>query len=133
MGKKISLLVLLAVLVGVLSGIAGVVYQKVYIETVGEGFINIASVKNIMLGCIVGTLVAAIGYFLLSLVLKGKTDMVFNILFVILSFASILGPISFKLPLEQELPELFPGLAVPMHFFPALGWFALKPFFGKSI
>ncbi len=133
MGKKISLLVLLAVLVGVLSGIAGVVYQKVYIETVGEGFIDIASVKNIMLGCIVGTLVAAIGYFLLSLVLKGKTDMVFNILFVILSFASILGPIGFKLPLEQESPELFPGLTVPMHFFPALGWFALKPFFGKSV
>ena len=133
MGKKISLLVLLAVLVGVLSGIAGVVYQKVYIETVGEGFIDIASVKNIMLGCILGTFVAAIGYILLSLVLKGKTDMVFNILFVILSFASILGPIGFKLPLEQESPELFPGLAVPMHFFPALGWFALKPFFGKSI
>lgn len=133
MGKKILLLALLAVLVGVLSGIAGIIYQKVYIETVGEGFVNIASVKNIMLACLLGAFVAAIGYYLLSLVLKGKTDMVFNLLFVILSFASILGPIGFKLPLEQELPELFPGLAVPMHFFPALGWFALKPLFGKSI
>jgi hypothetical protein len=133
MGKKILLLALLAVLVGVLSGIAGIVYQKVYIETVGEGFIDIASVKNIMIGSILGTLVAAIGYFLISLVLKGKTDMVFNLLFVILSFASILGPIGFRLPLEQESPELFLGLTVPMHFFPALGWFALKPLFGKSI
>ena len=133
MGKKILLLALLAVLVGVLSGIAGIIYQKVYIETVGEGFVNIASVKNIMVACLLGAFVAAIGYYLLSLVLKGKTDMVFNLLFVILSFASILGPIGFKLPLEQELPELFPGLAVPMHFFPALGWFALKPLFGKSI
>lgn len=133
MGKKILLLAVLAVLVGVLSGIAGVVYQKVYIETVGEGFVNIASVKNIMTGCILGTLVAAIGYFLLSLVLKGKTEMVFNLLFVILSFASILGPIGFKLPLDQDTPELFPGLTVPMHFFPALGWFALRPLFGKSI
>lgn len=133
MGKKILLLALLAVLVGVLSGIAGIIYQKVYIETVGEGFVNIASVKNIMVACLLGAFVAAIGYYLLSLVLKGKTEMVFNLLFVILSFASILGPIGFKLPLEQELPELFPGLAVPMHFFPALGWFALKPLFGKSI
>lgn len=131
--KKLLLLALLAVLVGVLSGIAGVVYQKVYIETVGEGFVNIASVKNIMGACILGAFVAAIGYFLLSLVLKGKTEVVFNLLFVILSFASILGPIGFKLPLEQDMPELFPGLAVPMHFFPALGWFALRPFFGKSI
>lgn len=133
MGKKILLLALLAVLVGVLSGIAGIIYQKVYIETVGEGFIDIASVKNIMAACLLGAFVAAIGYYLLSLVLKGKTEMVFNILFVILSFASILGPIGFKLPLEQDSPELFPGLTVPMHFFPALGWFALKPFFGKSI
>ena len=83
--------------------------------------------------CVLGAFVAAIGYYLLSLVLKGKTEMVFNLLFVILSFASILGPIGFKLPLEQDTPELFPGLAVPMHFFPALGWFALKPLFGKSI
>jgi uncharacterized membrane protein YfcA len=133
MGKKILLLALLAVLVGVLSGIAGIIYQKVYIETVGEGFIDIASVKNIMMACVLGAFVAAIGYYLLSLVLKGKTEMVFNLLFVILSFASILGPIGFKLPLEQESPELFPGLTVPMHFFPALGWFALKPLFGKSI
>lgn len=133
MGKKIVLLVVLAVLVGVLSGIAGIVYQKVYIETVGEGFVEIASVRNIMITCILGSFAAAIGYYLLSLVLKGKTEMVFNILFVICSFASLLGPIGYRMPLEQESPELFPGLTVPMHFFPALGWFALKPFFGKSI
>lgn len=133
MVKKLSLLALLAVLVGVLSGIAGIVYQKVYIETVGEGFVNIASVKNIMGASILGAFLAAIGYFLLSLMLKGKTDMVFNLLFVVLTFASILRPIGFIMPLDQESPELFPGLAVPMHFFPALGWFALKPLFGKSI
>lgn len=133
MVKKLSLLALLAVLVGVLSGVAGIVYQKVYIETVGEGFVNIASVKNIMGASILGAFLAAIGYFLLSLMLKGKTDMVFNLLFVVLTFASILRPIGFIMPLDQESPELFPGLAVPMHFFPALGWFALKPLFGKSI
>lgn len=131
--KKILLLALLAVLVGVLSGVAAIVYQKVYIETVGEGFVNIASVASIFKYTLAGAFVAAIGYLLLSLVLKGKTDMVFNLLFVVLTFASILGPIGAKLPLEQEMPELFPGLAVPMHFFPALGWFALKPLFGKSI
>ena len=131
--KKLLLLALLAVLVGGLSGVAGIIYQKVYIETVGEGFVNIASVANIFKYTLAGAFTAAIGYFLISLVLKGKTDMVFNLLFVVLTFASILGPIGAKLPLEQEMPELFPGLAVPMHFFPALGWFALKPLFGKSI
>jgi len=61
MVKKLSLLALLAVLVGVLSGVAGIVYQKVYIETVGEGFVNIASIKNIMGASILGAFVAAIG------------------------------------------------------------------------
>jgi hypothetical protein len=131
--KKLSLLALLAVLVGVLSGIAAIVYQKVYIETIGEGFVNVVSTANIFKFTLVGAFIAAIGYFLISLVLKGKTDMVFNLLFVILTFASILYPIGHQLPLDQESPELFPGLAVPMHFFPALGWFALKPLFGKSI
>jgi len=29
------------------------------------------------------------------------------------------------------MPELFPGLVVPMLFFPALAWFTLKPLFIK--
>ena len=55
-----------------------------------------------------------------------------NFVFAILTFASILGPFATKLPLDVEMPELFPGLTVPMHFFPALAWFTLKPLFIKK-
>jgi len=31
--------------------------------------------------------------------------------------------------LDVKTPELFPGLAVPMVFFPAMAWYTLKPLF----
>jgi ABC-type branched-subunit amino acid transport system permease subunit len=126
-------LLLLGIVSGVLAGVAGIIYQKVYIETVGEGFVNIAKSYNIIGACVLGGIIAAIGYFLLNKVLKSNTEAVFNLLFAVLSFASLLYPVAFKLPLDQESPELFPGLTVPMHFFPALAWFALKPLFAKSV
>ena len=52
-----------------------------------------------------------------------------NLVIAVLSFASIISPISMSLPLDIESPELFPGLVVPMHFFPALAFFAISPFF----
>jgi hypothetical protein len=126
-------LLLLGVISGVLAGIASIIYQKVYASSLGEGFTSVVTPVNIMVGSIVGTLVAALGYWLLSKVLKGNTEAVFNLLFAILSFATILGPFAAKLPMEIEAPELFPGLTIPMHFFPALAWFTLKPLFAKSV
>jgi hypothetical protein len=41
----------------------------------------------------------------------------------------VMYPISVSLPLEIKNPELFPGLAVPMIFFPALAWYTVKPLF----
>lgn len=52
-----------------------------------------------------------------------------NVVIAILSFASIIGPIGMSLPLSIEYPELFPGLVVPMHFFPALAFMAIYPLF----
>jgi hypothetical protein len=34
--------------------------------------------------------------------------------------------------LDVEFPEMFPGLVIPMHFFPALAFFAIDPFFKQS-
>lgn len=128
--KKLFILGLIS---GILAGVAALIYQKVYASSLGEGFTNIVTWQKIMVSCVVGCLVAALGYFLLSKVLKGKTEIVFNLLFSVLSFATILGPFAAKLPLDVEMPELFPGLTIPMHFLPALAWFTLKPLFAKSV
>jgi len=126
-------LFILGVVAGILSGVACLIYQKVYASSLGEGFTTIITWQKIMASCVIGCLVAALGYFLMSKVLKSNTEVVFNLLFTILSFATILGPFAAKLPLDVEMPELFPGLTIPMHFFPALAWFTLKPLFAKSV
>jgi hypothetical protein len=126
-------LLILGVVSGVLAGIVSLIYQKVYASSLGDGFTGVATPLYIMVSCTLGCIIAAIGYFLLSKVLKSNTEAVFNLLFTVITFATILGPIAAKLPLDTEMPELFPGLAIPMHFFPALAWFTLKPLFAKSV
>lgn len=117
---------------GILAGIASIIYQKVYAASLGADFSSIVKPLNIVIITLVSGLIAATGYWLFNKWFKNKGEIVFNFVFVILSFASILGAFAFKLPFDVEMPELFPGLVVPMHFFPALAWFTLKPLFIKS-
>jgi hypothetical protein len=129
MFKKIFFLSISA---GIFSAVACIVYNKVYFfatETNFEKLVNAGSLLGInMIACIV----AGIGYYLLGKWFGRRCDMIFNILFTMLSFASIMAPFAISLPLDIKNPELFPGLAVPMHFFPAISWFTLKPFFFKD-
>jgi hypothetical protein len=125
-------LLLLGLVSGLLAGIASVIYQKVYTSSLGVDFSKIAKPLGIVVSSVIGCIIAATGYWLLNKWLKAKTEIVFNLIFVILSFASILGAFAARLPLDTTSPELFPGLAVPMHFFPALAWLTLKPLFFNS-
>ncbi len=125
-------LLLLGVVSGILAGIVALIYQKVYSSSVGADFSNIAKPIGIVISNIVGCLIAALGYWILNKLLKAKTEIVFNFIFMILSFASMLPVFAAKLPLDVNAPELFPGLVIPMHFFPALAWFTLEPLFIKN-
>lgn len=123
---------LLGIVSGALAGVASVVYAKVYYNSLGADFSTVAGAVSIMAASIGGGVLAALGYWLAYKLWKDKGEIIFNFVFTILSFASILAPLGVRLPLEAEMPELFPGLTVPMHFFPALGWFTLKPLFIKQ-
>lgn len=52
-----------------------------------------------------------------------------NIAYSVISFATIAGVFGFNLPLDTESPELFPGMIIPMHFFPVLAILSIFPFF----
>lgn len=114
---------------GVLAGGVSIVYQKVYTSSLGADFTKMAAPVGIIAGSVLGCLLASFGFWLLNKWLKQKGEIVFNLLFSILSIASILAAFAVKLPLDVESPELFPGLVVPMHLFPAMAWFTLKPIF----
>jgi hypothetical protein len=125
-------LLLLGLVSGVLAGVAGLIYQKIYINSLGADFSAIVKPVNIVIVSTLAGLLASTGYGLLTKWLPRAGEIIFNFVFAILTFASILGPFATKLPLDIEMPELFPGLTVPMHFFPALAWFTLKPLFIKK-
>jgi hypothetical protein len=64
---------------------------------------------------------------------KNRGEIIFNFILSIVSFAMVMIPISISLSLEIKSPELFPGLGVPIIFFPALAWYTVNPIFsGKS-
>jgi hypothetical protein len=125
-------LLLLGLVSGVLAGVAALIYQRVYFKANEADFAAIVKPVNVMIVCTLAGLLASVGYGLLTKWLPKAGEIIFNFVFVILTFASIVGPIGFILPLTYEQPELFPGLTVPMHFFPALAWFTLKPLFIKK-
>jgi mannitol-specific phosphotransferase system IIBC component len=117
----------IGLLAGAIAALAAIVYQKVYFKANGADFSKIVSTGHVITGCLAGTLIASLGYFFLHKWLKGNTAILFNFIFGILSFATIIWPVSAKLPLDIDSPELFPGLAVPMHFFPLIAWLILSP------
>jgi hypothetical protein len=117
---------------GVLSGLASVIYQRVYNAAVGADFSNIVTIAAIMVASIFGCSLAAIGYVWFSKWFKTKANQVFNLVFVVLCILTLVSPIAFKLPLTVQSPELFPGMAIPMHLFPPLAWLTLHPFFFKD-
>jgi len=123
---------LLGIISGLLAGVAGVIYAKIYYTANEADFSKVASTVSILAASIFGGVLAAIGYALADRLLKAKGEIVFNLLFTLLSFASLLLPIGHRFSPPIDTPELFPGMVIPMHFFPALGWYTLKPLFIKK-
>ena len=117
---------------GLLAGIAGIIYAHLYYTINEADFSKVASTINILAASLFGGVLAAIGYTLLDKWLKTRGEIVFNLVFTLISFISLLAPIAVRLPRNIDTPELFPGMVIPMHFFPALAWFTLKPLFIRS-
>ncbi|MFK8165715.1 MAG: hypothetical protein AB8H12_24920 [Lewinella sp.] len=120
------------IVAGILSGIAGIIYLNIYQEALGVDYGVIINIGSIVGSSIIGCMLMALGYAGLIKFKKEKLRGWLNILIAVLSFASIIGPIGMSLPLDIEFPELFPGLVVPMHFFPALAFLTIHPFFSTN-
>jgi hypothetical protein len=113
----------------VFASIAGVVYFEVYQYLMLTEFNSVVNWSSIIGASTLGCLLMTLGYWgLLKLKLIRFIGWL-NFIYAILSFASIIGAMDASLPLDIDFPELFPGLVVPMHFFPALAFFTFQPFF----
>jgi hypothetical protein len=116
-------------LAGILATVAAIIYYRIYYFATEADFsriLNYGSMAGLNIGvCMIATFV----YFGLAKWLKKTGETIFGFLFSIVSFACVTFPISVSLPLDIKNPELFPGLAVPMVFFPVMAWFTVKPLF----
>ena len=122
-------IILQGILAGILAGVAGIVYLKIYEASTLIDFSPIISSVAVASSSLFGCVLMAVGYMILFKMQKMKWAGILNLVIMLLSFLSILGPIGMTLPLDFEFPELLPGLAIPMHFFPAMIFFGIEPFF----
>jgi hypothetical protein len=117
---------------GILSAAACLIYNHIYVFALETNFTRLVNPGSIIGLNLLSCLLAACGYWSLRRWLKNKAEIVFNFSFSLLSFASIIVPLSIKLPLDILQPELFLGITIPMHFFPALAWFTIGPIFREE-
>jgi len=120
------------IIAGILASLAGIIYFNIYQNALGTQFNKIVNSRSIAGASLFACILMAFSYWLLEKFNKEKLKGILNVVIALLSFASILGPISMSLPLDIQNPELFPGLVVPMHFFPALAFYCIAPFFKKN-
>ena len=126
MFKRIFFLGLTA---GIMASVAAVIYQRIHQFATYTDFSKIVSIQ-ILLAINIGVcMIASVLFFLLQKLPGQKSRFIFNLVFVLISFMSITWSFAVTLPLDVQFPELFPGLTIPMHFFPALAWFTFEPLF----
>ena len=115
-----------------LASIAAIIYNRIYFFATEADFSKVLNPISIIALNAIICLLAVFIYWPLLTWLKKKGEIVFNFAFSIISFACVIIPISIALPLDIQFPELFPGLAVPMVFFPAIAWYTIKPLFAQT-
>jgi hypothetical protein len=114
---------------GVMAALAAIIYSRIHFFATEADFSSIVNAGTIISLNLIICLIISIAYYFVTSFSKKKGIIAFHLLVSILSFAAVIIPISISLPLSVKNPELFPGLAVPMIFFPVLAWFTLKPLF----
>ena len=120
------------VVAGILSTLSSLVYLNIYQNLYYLDYSLVINWTAILGASMIGCILMVLGYFTLEKRSKVKFKGTLNLIYMFISFISIIPAMGMSLPLEIDFPELFPGLVIPMHFFPAMLIFGLEPFFLKK-
>ena len=118
---------------GILAAIAANIYNQIYCFATQIDYSNIINVGSLVGLNLMVSLVAGLLYVLHIKLFKSKGAIIFNFVYSVGSFACLIIPLAITLPLSTPFPELFPGLTVPMVFFPVIAWMTIDPLFKKNI
>ncbi len=117
---------------GILAAIAANIYNQIYFFATEIDYSNIINAVSLISLNLIISLLAGLLYWLLTTLFKSKGAIIFNFVYSVGSFACVIIPIAMTLPLSTLNPELFPGLTVPMVFFPVIAWMTIDPLFKKN-
>ena len=115
-----------------MAALAAIIYSKIHFFATEADFSAVVNPGTMISLNLIVCLIFSIGYYFFRKITREKGVIAFHLLISVLSFAAVIIPISISLPLSVKNPELFPGLAVPMVFFPAMAWFTFKPLFFQN-
>ena len=114
---------------GIMAALAAIIYNRIHFFATEADFSRIINMGSMIGGSLLACMLIAVVYYFFTRWFPKRAAVVFPFLLTIFTFAAVIVPISVSLPLDIKTPELFPGLAVPMVFFPAMAWFTLQPIF----
>ncbi|HRI80264.1 MAG TPA: hypothetical protein PLR06_12085 [Cyclobacteriaceae bacterium] len=117
---------------GILAAVAANIYNQIYFFATQIDYSVMVNVWSITGVNILVSLFAGLLYAMLVRFFKSKGHIIFYFLYSIGSFACIVIPLAITLPLSTPFPELFPGLTIPMVFFPCIAWMTIDPLFKKN-
>ena len=117
---------------GILAALAANIYNQIYFFATQIDYTSIVNAGTIIGINLVVSFFAGLLYGLLAKFFKAKGAIIFNFVYSVGSFACIVIPLAITLPLTTPFPELFPGLTIPMVFFPVIAWLTIDPLFIKK-
>lgn len=117
---------------GILAAIAANIYNQIYFFATRIDYSNIINAVSLIGLNLIVSMMAGLLYWLLTIIFKTKGAIIFNFVYSIGSFVCLIIPLAVTLPLSTPYPELFPGLTIPMVFFPVIAWMTIDPLFKKN-
>lgn len=125
---------LLAILSGLLSGLAAYLYGMVFQEALLVDYSAVVPTAAMFISSLIGTVLATAGFAGLIRITPKYGEIIFGFLFALVSFMSIAGVFAAQLPDsdDESFYYLIYGYAIPMHFFPFVAWYTFKPIFIKN-
>jgi len=119
---------------GLLAGVVSYFYGDLIQTQLVEDYSKEVPTMAIFISCIIGTILATIGHWLFTKFVPKFGELIFGILFAGLTTVSLIGVLGFVFQGEttEAHQYIFYSYAMPMHFFPFLAWYSLKPLFEKK-
>jgi hypothetical protein len=116
------------ILSGLLAAVACIAWLKFYEYASHVDFSPVIGIMPLIAIPVIAMIIASLFYGFMYKQWSTRGEWIFNFLLTGITLASLIGPFKTHLETDDEMIQIFIyGLVLPMHFFPAIAWYTLKP------